>query len=409
MPASEQVVDEYVAIRASDLQEWTNRLDRMVRDAKPVSNEGNAHECGLQHLYGLQDINAAIKVAVDSAEQEILTAQPYGPRPVSVLTAALEVVRIKVRGGVSMRTLYLHANRFDEATKAYVRSVMHYGVQVRTLSEFFDRLIIIDQRLAFMSDIADRTHAVQMTDRAVVRFLVDVFERTWDRAESVPFTPTIAAKAASEVVPEIHRSIQRLLMEGHSDAKIARRLGISPRALQSHIARIKENLGARNRLHLGFLLGQATHNASKDHVMSAPDSRVHAVLHTPLTGPWPEGFEVAIFGMGCFWSAERLFWKQPGVYSTAAGFAKDAEVVQVVFDPDSISYADLLTLFWKNHDPAQVNRESSVYRSAIYTTTAEQLTDALATAAAKGENTTEITPLDTFHYADDDDQQYLAR
>ena len=119
----------------------------------------------------------------------------------------------------------------------------------------------------------------------------------------------------------------------------------------------------------------------------------HEVLGTPLQAPFPPGLETAIFGLGCFWGAERLFWQLPGVYSTAAGYAGGftpnptyeevcsgktghAEVVQVVYDPAKISYDDLLKVFWESHDTTQGMRQGNdmgtQYRSAIYTTTPEQ-------------------------------------
>jgi peptide-methionine (S)-S-oxide reductase len=165
----------------------------------------------------------------------------------------------------------------------------------------------------------------------------------------------------------------------------------------------------------------------------------HEVLGTPLRGPWPAGSELAVFGMGCFWGAERLFWKLPGVYSTAVGYAGGitpnatyeevctgrtghAEVVQVVFDPATIPYQRLLKVFWENHDPTQGMRQGNdvgtQYRSAIYPTTDEQLAAAqasrdgfapVATAAGYGEITTEIGKLDQFYYAEDYHQQYLEK
>ena len=164
----------------------------------------------------------------------------------------------------------------------------------------------------------------------------------------------------------------------------------------------------------------------------------HAVLGTPLKGPWPPGAQIAVFGMGCFWGAERLFWSLPGVISTAVGYAGGftpnptyeevcsgrtghAEVVQVVYDPSKIDYEDLLKVFWENHDPTQGMRQGpdigTQYRSAIYTTTDEQLAaarasrDAFAPVVARagyGEITTEIAPLREFYYAEDYHQQYLA-
>jgi peptide-methionine (S)-S-oxide reductase len=165
----------------------------------------------------------------------------------------------------------------------------------------------------------------------------------------------------------------------------------------------------------------------------------HEVLGTPLRGPWPEGLQVAVFGMGCFWGAERLFWRLDGVYSTAVGYAGGltpnptyeevcsgltghAEVVQVVFDPAAIPYEQLLKEFWENHDPTQGMRQGNdigtQYRSAIYATTDEQLAAAHASreafapvvaGAGYGEITTEVGKLDHFYYAEDYHQQYLHK
>ena len=172
--------------------------------------------------------------------------------------------------------------------------------------------------------------------------------------------------------------------------------------------------------------------------MGMPVSERHEVLGTPLKGPFPEGAQVAVFGMGCFWGAERLFWTLPGVITTSAGYAGGitpnptyeevcsgrtghAEVVQVVYDPSKISYEDLLKVFWENHDPTQGMRQGndvgSQYRSAIYTTSPEQLAtaktsrDAFAPVVADaghGEITTEIRELGDYYFAEDYHQQYLA-
>ncbi|MEH1026991.1 peptide-methionine (S)-S-oxide reductase MsrA [Micromonospora profundi] len=172
--------------------------------------------------------------------------------------------------------------------------------------------------------------------------------------------------------------------------------------------------------------------------IAMPVADRHEVLGTPLKGPFPEGVQVAVFGMGCFWGAERLFWTLPGVFTTSAGYAGGytknptyeetcsgrtghAEVVQVVYDPSKITYEDLLKVFWENHDPTQGMRQGndvgSQYRSAIYTTTDEQRAIAessrdafqpIVTRAGKGEITTEIAPLGSYFFAEDYHQQYLA-
>jgi peptide-methionine (S)-S-oxide reductase len=165
----------------------------------------------------------------------------------------------------------------------------------------------------------------------------------------------------------------------------------------------------------------------------------HAVLETPLEPPFPEGLEQAVFGMGCFWGAERVFWQAPGVYTTAVGYAGGAtpnptyeevcsgrtghtEAVLVVFDPAKTSYEELLRLFWENHDPTQGMRQGNdvgtQYRSAIYWTSdaqraqAEASRDAYAArlhAAGYGEITTEIAEAGPFYYAEDYHQQYLEK
>jgi peptide-methionine (S)-S-oxide reductase len=174
-----------------------------------------------------------------------------------------------------------------------------------------------------------------------------------------------------------------------------------------------------------------------DQSMPVPDK--HFVNGKPLVGPWPEGFETAVFGLGCFWGAERKFWETNGVYSTSVGYAGGftpnatyeetcsgltghAEVVQVVFDPSVVSFDQLLKVFWENHDPTQGMRQGndmgSQYRSAIYYTTEAQraaIDNSLAmyqerlNAAGFGEITTEVKPLGEFYYAEPYHQQYLAK
>jgi peptide-methionine (S)-S-oxide reductase len=165
----------------------------------------------------------------------------------------------------------------------------------------------------------------------------------------------------------------------------------------------------------------------------------HFVLGTPLEPPFPAGFERALFGMGCFWGAERRFWEAPGVYTTAVGYAGGttpnplyeevcsgltghAEVVLAVFDPGATSYAEMLRIFWESHDPTQGMRQGNdvgtQYRSAVYATSAAQREAALASrdsyaerlrAAGHGAITTEIADAREFYYAEDYHQQYLAK
>ncbi len=165
----------------------------------------------------------------------------------------------------------------------------------------------------------------------------------------------------------------------------------------------------------------------------------HTVLGNPIKPPFPDGIETAIFGMGCFWGAERLFWKLDGVYSTAVGYSAGytpnptyeevcsggtghTEVVLVAYDPNKISYETLLKTFWENHDPTQGMRQGAdsgtQYRSGVYATTSEQYVAAELSQAAyegrlaeagHGKITTEIKHAAEFYYAEDDHQQYLDK
>jgi peptide-methionine (S)-S-oxide reductase len=166
-------------------------------------------------------------------------------------------------------------------------------------------------------------------------------------------------------------------------------------------------------------------------------ARPHLVLGTPLTPPFPDGYEKIVVGMGCFWGAERMFWRAPGVYTTAAGYAGGytpnptyqevcsgatghAEVVLAVFDPAVTSYDEMLRIFWEGHDPTQGMRQGNdvgtQYRSAIYWETDAQREAALAsrdryqselTQAGYGPITTEIAVAGPFYYAEEYHQQYL--
>ena len=165
----------------------------------------------------------------------------------------------------------------------------------------------------------------------------------------------------------------------------------------------------------------------------------HAVLDAPLVPPFPEGFERAVFAMGCFWGAERIFWQTPGVYTTATGYVGGltpnptyqevcsgrtghSEAVLVVFEPAQISYERLLRLFWENHNPTQGMRQGNdvgtQYRSGIYCSNKGQQEQAIAsratcqdtlTRAGYGTITTEICLAGQFYYAENDHQQYLSK
>lgn len=196
---------------------------------------------------------------------------------------------------------------------------------------------------------------------------------------------------------------------------------------------------------MGWLFGKdkttmvAPENALPGRTTPIPVPERHAVLDAPLAPPYPEGTEIADFGLGCFWGAERKFWQTPGVVSTSVGYeggytpnptyeevctgqTGHTEAVRVVFDPSRVSYEELLRVFWEAHDPTQGMRQGNdvgtQYRSAIYYHSPEQEKSAFASRdayqkvldeAGYGRITTEIAPAGTYFYAEDYHQQYLYK
>ncbi len=193
-----------------------------------------------------------------------------------------------------------------------------------------------------------------------------------------------------------------------------------------------------------MLINQKSSLPDSAHALPGRDQPValphrHWVNNHPLQPPFPESLQIAVFALGCFWGAERKFWQTAGVYSTAAGYAGGltpnptyaevcsgltghAEAVQVVFDPELVTYDQLLIVFWEAHDPTQGMRQGndngSQYRSMILTGTDQQLKLATEsaicyqnalTAEGYGKITTTIEPLTIFYYAEDEHQQYLAK
>ena len=194
---------------------------------------------------------------------------------------------------------------------------------------------------------------------------------------------------------------------------------------------------AFGRKHVEMVTADTALAGRTDQTMPVPVE--HFVLEAPLQGPWPAGIETAVFAMGCFWGAERVFWQLPGVYSTAVGYAGGftpnptyeetctgrtghAEAVLVAFDPSRVGYDELLRVFWEHHDPTQGMRQGNdvgtQYRSGIYFADDAQRAAAEASRdryaeqlrqAGYGEISTEIAPLGTFFYAEPYHQQYLGK
>ncbi|MCF3135686.1 helix-turn-helix transcriptional regulator [Streptomyces olivochromogenes] len=226
--------------------EWYAGLGRQLQAS--ASAEGTA----IRVLDGLSRIQAAMDEATEACTTEVLTVQPGGIRREAELTEGLHRA-LALRGrGVHMRDLYTHVARHGQGLLTYLE-LMGDAVEARTLDEVIDRLILFDRTVAFIPANADRTMALELRHPALVEYLVTVFERLWRLA--IPLTASLP-DTGIEGISHREQSIAALLAEGHQDAVIAERLGISVRTCRAHIARLSETLGAASRAQLGVRIAQ---------------------------------------------------------------------------------------------------------------------------------------------------------
>ncbi len=227
--------------------EWYAGLGPNPRPA--AGAEGSA----IRVLDGSSRIQAALDEATEACTTEVLTVQPGGIRPEHELTEGLHRA-LALRGrGVRMRDLYTHVARHGQGLLNYLE-LMGESVEARTLDEVIDRLILFDRKVAFIPANADRTMALELRHPGLVQYLVTVFERLWRLA--IPLTAPLP-DTGIEGISHREQSIAALLAEGHQDAVIAERLGISVRTCRAHIARLSETLGAASRTQLGVRIAQA--------------------------------------------------------------------------------------------------------------------------------------------------------
>lgn len=199
-------------------------------------------------------INTFIKAALADCRDELLTAQPHGKRPQKILKEAVDRDLQTLDRGIAMRTLYQHTARHSPVTREYVAQVSAGGAEVRTLDEFFRRLIIIDRRLAIVpSDDGDQS-ALAVYEKSLVAYLVDIFERSWERG--LPFTDN-ESQTHRDIAEDTRRMSIRMLVEGHSDPASAKRLGVSTRTYAAYIAALKEEYGVDTRFQLGYAMGRS--------------------------------------------------------------------------------------------------------------------------------------------------------
>ncbi|WP_373558703.1 helix-turn-helix transcriptional regulator [Streptomyces sp. WZ.A104] len=206
-------------------------------------------------LEGVNRINAALDLATAECRTEVLTVQPGGGRSEDRLSEALERGMSVVDRGVSIRTLYQHTVRHSPGTLAYAERMADTHVEIRTLEELIERLIIFDRTVAFIPAQDDRQVALELRHPGLVEYLAKVFEQLWTRAapllEEVKYDPTPRG------ISGVQRSIAQLLVDGHVDDSIARRLGMNVRTCRAHVAKLSAALGSTSRAQLGYLIARS--------------------------------------------------------------------------------------------------------------------------------------------------------
>lgn len=215
--------------------------------------QGFAEGMAIRVLDGLSRIRAAMDEATAQSTTEVLTVQPGGIRREEELSEGLHRALEMRRRGVRMRDLYTHVARHGQGLHNYME-LMGDAAEARTLDEVPERLIVFDRAVAFIPANADRTIALELRHPAVIDYLVTVFERLWRLA--LPLTSPLP-ETGIDGITHRERSIAALLAEGHQDAVVAERLGISVRTCRGHIARLSETLGAANRTQLGVRIAEA--------------------------------------------------------------------------------------------------------------------------------------------------------
>ncbi len=215
----------------------------------------------ITEIHGLENINNFIHAAVNDSREELLTAQPHGRRPANTLAVAENRDVKALDRGVRMRTLYQHSARHSPATREYVADIVGLGAEVRTLDEFFRRLIVVDRRVAVVPASDNHHVAIAVHERSLIAYLVDIFERSWERAQ--PFNLT-GNQAERNIADDVRAMTIRLLVEGHSDPASAKRLGVSTRTYAGYIAALKEEYGVQTRFQLGYAMNSVRVEASTE-------------------------------------------------------------------------------------------------------------------------------------------------
>ncbi|MFE9402185.1 LuxR C-terminal-related transcriptional regulator [Streptomyces sp. NPDC006530] len=234
--------------RQRELDEASALLAELTSLYRPEAATGE----GLQNITDLTAVRQVITDLSTQCRSEVLTSQPGGARPETALKEASERTIGLLNRGVRMRTIYHHTAQFSQPTVRHVDMLTRLGAEVRTVSDAFSRLLVFDGEAAIIDLRGQRTGGVLVRDPSVIDSLVASFERAW--AQAMPFPVTYNREHTVTVSDDLKLVLLRLLVEGHEDKIIAKRLGVSLRTYQRHLAEVMKRIGARNRLHAGYLV-----------------------------------------------------------------------------------------------------------------------------------------------------------
>lgn len=247
----------------SESSQWANSfsaLSQAWRKSAAAETRGP-----FTYVHG-KAIDPFIAGLVAECQEEVLSAQPLtGHARGALLERAIQTDRDLLKRGAKLRSLYQHAARRSEGSKQYVAAVSPLGGEVRTLDEFFNRMIVFDRRVAIIPSPEGTTVALAVREPSVVAYLVDVFDRHWERAR--PFTNQDST-VVKGIAAEQRAMTMRMLIEGYSDPVSAKRLGVSPRTYAAYVADLKDEFDAETRFQLGYTIGKLGLQADAD----APES-----------------------------------------------------------------------------------------------------------------------------------------
>jgi len=205
-------------------------------------------------IRGAATVRSFLASLFSDLEVELLTAQPQDKRGIKELSEVVAREVAVIERGVSMRTLYQHAARRNSHTRKYVAAVTAAGAEVRTLDEFFNRLIVFDRRVAIIPSHQGVSGAMVISEPSMVAYLVDMFERHWERAR--PFTSS-ETPLVRDIAAEQRSMTIRMLLEGRADPVGAKRLGVSPRTYAAYVADLKNEFEVETRFQLGYEMGKS--------------------------------------------------------------------------------------------------------------------------------------------------------